>query len=196
VRAECHVFLFTDLLLITKNEYLDDNDEEKESAKEKEAEPKRNDEPEQHPSGKLPRYLVKAAEPLNENPIEISPLPPFFLDKATRFPLRLYFSSQRKEVRAPFVVTALRLTTGLVVVVVCTYPFSPARLVRSIDACSQARTSGTTGCSGSSAPTPRRADDPIPSSPCDAASRPPAPMPTKDSRQHSNALLVVWPYRK
>jgi hypothetical protein len=61
----------------------------------------------------LPRYLVKAAEPLNENPIEISPLPPFFLDKATRFPLRLYFSSQRKEVRAPFVVTALRLATGL-----------------------------------------------------------------------------------
>jgi hypothetical protein len=49
----------------------------------------------------LPRYLVKAAEPLNENPIEISPLPPFFLDKATRFPLRLYFSSQRKEVCAP-----------------------------------------------------------------------------------------------
>lgn len=98
---ECHVFLFTDLLLITKNEDLDDNDEE--AAKEKEAEPKRNDvADEHHPSGKLPRYLVKAAEPLNENPIEISPLPPFFLDKATRFPLRLYFSSQRKEYRCVF----------------------------------------------------------------------------------------------
>jgi len=99
---ECHVFLFTDLLLITKKEDLEDNDEEaseKEKEKEKEIERKRSSGGD---ADGPPRYLVKAAEPLNENPIEISPLPPFFLDKATRFPLRLYFSSQRKEYRCVF----------------------------------------------------------------------------------------------
>jgi hypothetical protein len=74
---------------------------------------------------------------------------------------------------------------------VCSRTLSHSRLVRSIDACSQARTSGTTGCSGSSAPMPLRGDDPIPSSVCDAASQPPAPVPTKDSHQHSNVLLVI-----
>jgi hypothetical protein len=106
------VFLFTDLLLITKKEDLDDNDEEA-SEKEKEIERKRSSGGD---ADGPPRYLVKAAEPLNENPIEISPLPPFFLDKATRFPLRLYFSSQRKEVHgeaihAPRVVSIVSCRT-------------------------------------------------------------------------------------